>query len=356
MRVWFNRTYATTCHLISQVRQNPDGRAVHVISTHVDPDSPVLAVSDHAELEPTIGPHEYVEWALQFALSQRVDVLVPRFAMAELAEARERFSRQGTVLACPEAPTIRLFEDKAAAYVAARQLDVRVPPHVVVSDGDGLRDAYARLSELSGPGGTGGTGGTGGKVCMKPVTGAGGEGYRRLTHLPATAAEYTGEVRSTVRVDAVAAAWERDGGPGVPMLVMPFLDGPEVSVDVLATPAGEVLAAVGRQHDESRSRRIVDDRLARSTAEILTAAHRIGYLSNTQVRYWRGPDDERQEPYLLEVNTRAAGGLFQTALAGVNLAWAALQVAAGEDPGSITPRFGATYVPIASIVALRAGG
>jgi len=113
---------------------------------------------------------------------------------------------------------------------------------------------------------------------------------------------------------------------------------------------------VGRQHDESRSRRIVDDPLARSTAEILTAAHRIGYLSNTQVRYWRGPDDERQEPYLLEVNTRAAGGLFQTALAGVNLAWAALQVAAGEDPGSITPRFGATYVPIASIVALRAGG
>jgi len=138
-------------------------------------------------------------------------------------------------------------------------------------------------------------------------------------------------------------------------MVMPFLDGAEVSVDVLATPDGEVLAAIGRRHDESRSRQIVDDPLARSMAEVLTTAHRIGYLSNTQVRYWQGPDDQRQEPYLLEVNTRAAGGLFQTALAGVNLMWAALQVAVGQKPQPITPHFGATYVPIASIVGCKPG-
>jgi len=343
MRVWFNRTYATTAHLVGQLRANPDDRAIHVISTHVDPDSPVLAVSDQSAIEPLIGADEYVEWALGFAAEHQVDVLVPRHHMAELADARPRFAAVGTALACPGADTIRLFEDKAAAYVAARELDLRVPPHLVVTDADGLRAAYAEFAEL------------GGRVCMKPVTGVGGEGYRRLTHLPAAAAEYTGEVRSTVRVDAVAEAWERDGGPPSPVLVMPFLDGAEVSVDVLATAEGEVLAAIGRRHDESRSRQIVDDPMARSMAETLTNEHHIGYLSNTQVRYWQGPDDDCPEPYLLEVNTRAAGGLFQTELAGVNLPWAALQVAMGETAPPITPRFGATYVPIASMVRIRGG-
>lgn len=341
MRVWFNRTYATTCHLIDQVRANPDARPVQVIATHSDPDSPVLAVADERAPEPILEPDAYLEWALKFAADHRVDVLVPRYRMAELADSRARFAALGTALACADGDTLRLFEDKVAAYAAAALLGVAVPPHAVVVDADGLRSAYAEYLAL------------GGQVCMKPVSGVGGEGYRRLTHLPATAAEYTGEVRSSVRVDAVATAWESAGGPPAPMLVMPYLDGAEVSVDVLATPAGEVLAAVGRRHDESRRREIVDDTDARAIAHLLTTTHRIGSLSNTQVRYWRGPGDDVQRPYLLEVNTRAAGGLFQTALADVNLPWTALLLANGEPVPELRPRFGASYVQVASMVALH---
>ena len=90
MRVWFNRTYATTCHTIAMLRANPAGRDVHIIATHVDPDSPVLAVADDALLEPPLDGADYVEWALQFAEEHHVDVLVPRFAMADLADALRR--------------------------------------------------------------------------------------------------------------------------------------------------------------------------------------------------------------------------------------------------------------------------
>jgi biotin carboxylase len=340
MRVWFNRTYATTCHLIADLRANPDGRPVHVISTHLDPDSPVLAVSDHAELEPLLAAEEYVDWAIGFAEQHRIDVLVPRYRMAELADARPRFEAAGIALACPSGAAIRLFEDKAAAYVAAAELGVRVPPYAVVRDADGLRSTYETFRRL------------GGQVCMKPVVGVGGEGYRRLTHHPSTAAEYAGELRSVVRVDAVAAAWERDGGPPAPVLVMPFLDGAEVSVDALATADGTVLAAVGRRHDETRARQLVDDVAVREMAETLIGHHRIGYLSNTQARYWRGPDDETARPYLLEVNTRAAGGLFQTSLSGLNLIWPAVQLALGEAPPLSTPTFGARYAQLDSMVEL----
>jgi hypothetical protein len=101
---------------------------------------------------------------------------------------------------------------------------------------------------------------------------------------------------------------------------------------------------------------IVDDVVAREMAERLTTAHRIGYLSNTQVRYWRGPDDELAHPYLLEVNTRAAGGLFQTALAGVNLPWAAVLLAAGDPVPSLQPVFGAAYAQVGSLVELQRRG
>ncbi|MCW2495185.1 ATP-grasp domain-containing protein [Jatrophihabitans sp.] len=342
MRVWFNRTFATTWHAITMIRANADGRSVEVIATHTDPTSPVLAAADVALPEPWHGDDDYLEWALRFAAEHRVEVFVPRERMALLATARADFAAVGTVLACPDADTVRLFEDKAAAYVAAARLGLLVPPHAVVGDAAGLRAAYDEFAAL------------GGQVCMKPVSGVGGEGYRRLADRPPLASDFTGELRSVVRVADVCAAWAEQGPPA-PMLVMPFLDGDEVSVDVLAEPDGSLLAAIGRLHAGGRRRVIVDDLQAREVAEVLTRAHRIGHLSNTQVRYWRGPADDIARPYLLEVNTRAAGGLFQTSLAGVNLPWLALKVALGEPVEPVVAKFGAAYTQLAAAVELGTG-
>jgi hypothetical protein len=56
---------------------------------------------------------------------------------------------------------------------------------------------------------------------------------------------------------------------------------------------------------------------------------------------------------MLELNTRIAGGLFQTALAGVNLPWAAVRIAAGEDVAPLTPAYGAAFTTMSSLVPLR---
>ena len=39
------------------------------------------------------------------------------------------------------------------------------------------------------------------------------------------------------------------------------------------------------------------------------------------------------EPVLMDVNTRPAGGLHQLALCGINAPWAAVQLALGEETG-----------------------
>ena len=337
LRLWFNRTYATTWHLIRMLRANPDGRPLHVLGSHVDPGSPVLAACDTALLEPDLPAEQYVEWALAVAVAHRIDVLVPRQHLVALAGARDRFAAAGTVLLCPDRATVELFDDKAAAYAAAGALGVPVPPHRVVHDGDELRAAYVELAQLAE------------QVCMKPVCGVGGQGYRRLTTDPPRWTEdFAGDLRSLVRLDDACRALDAAGRRDV--LVLPFLDGTEISVDVVADAGGAVHAALGRAHDPAgngRRRRIVDDAPAREVAETLTRAHRIAYLSNTQIKYWQGL------PYLIEVNTRAAGGLFQTELAGVNLPWDAVLLALGERPARRAPRFGAVYTEVATYAVLR---
>jgi len=342
LRIWFNRTYATNSHVIAMLRANPDGRAVHVIGTHPDPDSPVLAACDEWALEPELEAGEYVAWALQFAREHAVEVMIPRLHMAELAEARAEFAAAGTRLLCADAPTVRLFADKAAAYRAAADDGLPVPPFRVVRDSAGLRAAHAEFARIAE------------WVCMKPTSGVGGNGYRRLTTAPPSLADFAGEVSSRVQLEDVCRALDAaaaDGTTCPELMVMPYLDGPEISVDVVATAAGEPLVAIGRGRSRRR-RLIVDDVPAREIAELLTRTHRVSYLSNTQVRYWQGPDDPAPRAYLLELNTRISGGLFQTALAGVNLPWAAVRLALGEDVEPLRPRFGAGFTTVADVVAL----
>jgi biotin carboxylase len=334
-RLWFNRAYATTWHFIAMIRNNPDAVAVDVLGSHSDPHSPVLAACDRTLVEPDLDADDYVAWALEIAAQEAIDILIPRVHMGALAAAHDRFAAVGTTLLCPAADVVELFDDKAAGYRAAAALGLPVPPHRVVHDSAGLRAAYADFAAIAT------------QVCMKPVRGVGGEGFRRLTTAPASWQEdLAAEVRSLVRLDDVCRALDAAGPRD--LLVMPFLDGVEVSVDVLADRAGNVHAAIGRQHDTKgrRLRTIVDDGPAREIAEALTAAHQVGYLSNTQVKAWQG------RPYLLELNTRAAGGIFQTALAGVNLPWAAIRLALDQDPGELRPTWGATYTEVASFVQI----
>jgi biotin carboxylase len=346
LRIWFNRTYETNSHIIDMLRANPDGQPIHVIGTHVDPDSPVLVASDEAWPEPPDGCRaaDYVGWALEFAREHRVDVFVPRLAMADLADARDEFAAAGVALTCPAGDTVRLFEDKAAAYRAAEVLGLPVPPHHLVTDAAGLLAAYERIRELAPA------------VCMKPVQGTAGDGYRVLTTGPPDVDELLGPVRARIDLGRACAAFEAARAVGrdvSTMLVMPYLNGTEISVDALADREGRTLAALGRLRSPRR-RLIVDDLPARGVAEALNRAHQVAYLSNTQVRYWQGPGDAEPRPYLLELNTRISGGLFQTALSGVNLPWAAVRLALGQDVGTLHPRYDVAFTTVSSLVPLDA--
>ncbi|MFE6051147.1 ATP-grasp domain-containing protein [Kitasatospora sp. NPDC056446] len=325
VRVWLNRTYAENIFFIEQLRAAP--RPVVVHATHGDPDSPLLAAADHGTPEPADLPADgYVDYALDYCARHSIDVFVPQLHQLAIALARPAFEAIGTTLLCPPATAIATYASKADGYAAIAAAGLPTPPWWRVRTPGELLDAVDRIEDA------------GHTACLKPTTGAGGAGFRVLTRKPYGAGRLTGWDHR-VQVEQVATALAEggadggaDGGAGlgpehepVDLLVMPYLDGPEVSVDCLADRDGTPLTTVGRTKEGRRRGFTTEDRYLEPVQRLVRAS-RMAYLSNVQFRRFDG------QPVVIDVNTRPAAGLHQLRLCGLNLPWDAVRLALGERP------------------------
>ncbi|GGK49667.1 ATP-grasp domain-containing protein [Nocardia camponoti] len=306
------------------LRENPDGVDVVVYASNVDPDAVALRAADVAAVEPQhVSDPEYARFALEFCRRHAIDVLIAPRRLTALAGRIGEFAAVGTTLTCSPLASIRALTNKARTYELATAAGVPVPPWRVASDSVSLRAAVAELSADP--------------LCIKPSGEYSAFGFRILDDRPLSVAGLRSAPRPVASVDAVANALDRAAAEGekVPeLLVMPFLDEPEVSIDCLSTRAGDLIVGIARAK-QGRYRMLLDDPTLVDIAARLVAHFELAYLTNVQLRYYRG------EPVLLEVNARPSAGLFQTAYAGVNLPWAAVRMALGSDAGLVgKPRLG----------------
>jgi hypothetical protein len=308
------------------LRDNPDAVGVRVYGTNVDRDAPALGACDVAEVEPRhVGDAEYADFALDFCRRHGVDVLIPPRRLAALAGRAADFAEAGTHLMCSPPAAISVLTSKTRTYEAARAAGVPVPPWRSVRDAGGFLAAVEELTA------------DGERVCFKPAGEFSAFGFRVLDDRPLRIRDLLAPPVPVVSVGAVAEALERaaDAGETVPeFLVMPYLEGPEISVDCLSAPGGSVLAAVARAK-QGRYRLLLDDPEPAAIAARLVGHFGLAYLSNVQLRHRAG------RPVLLEANPRPSAGIFQTAFTGVNLPWAAVRLLVRGEPGALPePRLG----------------
>ncbi|MFJ3021513.1 ATP-grasp domain-containing protein [Streptomyces tendae] len=335
VRVWLNRTYAENVFFMDQLRRNPADRAVEIHATHGDPDSPVLAAADTAELEPEgLSPAGYVEYALDQCARRAIDVFVPRLHQSALVAHRAEFEAAGTALLAPPPEAVALFRDKVIAYEAVRAIGVPVPPWWRVRTADELVLAVEELEA------------GGHRACFKPASGAGGVGFRTVTRDPFSLAHLNGFPSPSVPLPLVVEALRAAEEP-VDWLVMPRLEQPEVSVDCLTGTDNRVRLAVGRTKNGRRRGFTLHEQWL-TPARRIAEAFGLHHLSNVQFRMYG------DRPVLMDVNTRPAGGLHQLALCGVNVPWAAVRLALGDDPGELEPPFlGQDYAVVSGPRPLR---
>ncbi|MGW1752931.1 ATP-grasp domain-containing protein [Streptomyces mirabilis] len=318
VRVWLNRTYAENVFFMDQLRSNPQLRPVEIHATHGDPDSPVLAAADTAAMEPEgLSPAAYVEYALDQCARHSIDVFVPVLHQAAIVAHRAEFAVLGTALLAPPSEAVAVFLDKATAYQAVQAVGVPVPPWWRVRTEEELVTAVETLEAA------------GHKACFKPAAGAGGVGFRVITRAPFSLAHLNGFPSPYVPLELVVEA-VRSADVPVDWLVMPLLGQPEVSVDCLTAPDGRVRMAVGRTKNGRRRGFTLHPSFI-EPARLLAEAFGLHYLTNIQFRML-GDD-----PVLMDVNTRPAGGLHQLSQCGINAPWAAVRLALGEEPGEMVP-------------------
>jgi hypothetical protein len=317
------------------LRENPDAIDVRIFGTNVDRDAPALSACDVGEVEPRhVGDDEYADFALDFCLRHRIDVLIPPRRLVALAGLHDSFARAGTHLMCSPAAAVDLLTSKSRTYEAARAAGVPVPPWRVVSDAEGFREAVAELSAA------------GERICIKPAGEFSAFGFRILDDGPLHVKDLLAPAAPLASVPAVTDALKRaaDEGEAIPdFMVMPYLDGPEVSIDCLSAPGGEMLAGIARSK-QGRYRHLLDDPALTAIAERLVGHFQLAYLSNVQLRHLDG------EPVLLEANPRASAGVFQTSFTGVNLPWAAVRLLVRGDAGLLAaPRLGGRVAVVETV-------
>ena len=166
----------------------------------------------------------------------------------------------------------------------------------------------------------------GGQLCIKPAHGIYAEGFKILFDEQAENAFAIAvkDQRPHISLQTLRRV-VKDAATLPKMMTMPFLPGRERSVD-FACLEGRLLGAVTREKNGS-VQHVEHNPEAASIAERLVSALGLSGLANLQTL--EGADGLQ---YLLEVNSRAAGGIGMTAFSGVNLPGLLVSALKGNMP------------------------
>ncbi len=290
MRIWFNHWFSTAYHLIQLMRAGVP-ETLFVLGSNRNPLALYREVCDEWHVEPNCADDdEYTAFCLDFCRKHKVEILVPRHRLIALAERREQFSREGVRLLCGEnTALLRTLDDKAHTYALFEKWGFDcVPEHRVVRSVGKFRQACEELRSRYG------------RICYKLTKDEGASTFRVLDEMLDQAGalfRVPGAKIATATAECILAAYDFT----VPVLVMPWLTGPEISVDCLATKQGPLILPRYKSNHRYETIRF-DESLMTLCRQILEHL-RLNAPLNLQFRLHKG------KLFLLEINPRMSGGL-----------------------------------------------
>lgn len=298
--VWFSKNISPTLQRVRQVKRS--GR-YRVLASHTSPDAAYLGAADQGFVEPPMpGAAAYLDYVLQTVQEQGVQALVAGRYAAHLAQHRAALEAAGCRLIVPstQPESFEVCEDKTRFYEAFAG---RIPmPETRSVQSWPEMEAAARDLEARH-----------GSACIKPARGIFGIGFRILTQGGDLEYFLSG---NHLRLSYAAAELLFKGQEWPVMLVMETLPGHEYSIDALAR-GGELLTCVIRRKlpGLGNLQTAVDHPQMRDFTALLCRELQMDGLFNAQFR-----EDRQGQPRLLEVNSRASGGLpISSALSGLDL-------------------------------------
>ena len=309
LRIWFNHWFRTAYSLVELMKSEQD-EPLYIIGSHTLDYSPIRCVCDEWYNEKLVPDDEYVDFCVDFCKEHSVDVFVVHRKMTAVMKNKRRFDELGVKLLSDDYEKLALFEDKSRTYELLKGSGVNVPEHITATTADEFARAYGEFSKQYGD------------VCVKFVRDEGGQSFRRIIKGSDPFDSLRVYPRFAITFDDLYRTLSTRESFDE-MIVMPYLDAPEVSVDCLKTDGGYIALPRFKEIGHIEHLRFDEDILA-MTQTILERSQ-LEYPCDVQFRYLDG------KPYLVEVNARMSGGLTMTcAASGVNIPSLALKKLTGK--------------------------
>ncbi len=301
MKIWFNHWFSTAYHLINMMKEL-DVRDLHFIGTSTNPYALYGRACDKFyEERHDMSDEDYLQFCLDFCVEHSVDIFVPRHNLVSIVENRDKFENINVkVFAENNAEIVKQFDDKFCTCKLLKEiLPDRVPKMEIAHDIDEFRDAVGHLEKECS------------RVCYKLATDEGARSFRVIDDgIESAGSLYNKPGNKITREAALSVLKGYDFK--IPVIVMPFLDGEEISVDCLATNSGKII--IPRYKTNKRYSEVIFNKELMD--ECSSIIDRYDLQMPVNIQYKKGETGL----YLLEINTRMSGGLQLSCKAsGINV-------------------------------------
>lgn len=301
--IWFNHWFSAIINTVEAIKKAfPDVKIIG--SNRLDTCVYKYAV-DEFYIEPTgLSGDEYTEFALNFCKEHSVDIFFVKAGMSGIAKYKEKFTDIGTTVICEDISVLNAFDSKSGIYNQLEKMGYKYnPDYYIVNSADEFIEAANKIRD------------NGDGVCIKYDTDEGANSFRIVTDgfiNPKHLDEPSMNLLSFDNAEKILRSAERSG-TFKPIIVMPYLNGPEVSVDCLMT-ANHGLVTLPRYKVGSRIKEVKLTKELMDDCVELNKIFDFKYIFNAQYRWTKDG-----KPKLLEINPRISGGLHLTSMCGFNL-------------------------------------
>lgn len=289
--IWFNHWFSTAYHLINLLKENKHF-TIHVIGTNRSGDAVYKNACDEWYIEPndSISADQYVKYALDFCKEHAVDVFFVRRFQDEIVKHIDEFTAIGVKLfAEPNFEVVSIINDKALTYSSLKEVVPEViPDYRVAHSYNEFVESYNELHNKHE------------RICYKLTIDEGAASFRvidnDLTSIDALLSIPGHKIKLD---DALNILSKYDFS--IPVLLMPYLNGVEVSVDCL--DMGKDMVILPRFKTNKRYSEMCEKE------ELMKACQKIikhfGFVFPNNIQFKKDND----KYYLLEINCRMSGGL-----------------------------------------------
>ena len=311
MRIWFNHWFSTAYRVIEDIQKGcqENNIDIEIIGSNRLDVCVYKTICNEFYIEPDvdISAKDYVNWCLDFCKCHNIDVFIPRREREEISKYLSEFNKLNVkVMVDKNTELLNLLEDKFKTVEFFKKNDIcKVPDIIIVNNVEEFKSAYKTLKNKYPQD----------RICIKYNKDEGATSFRviddKVDNITSLRTGTGLKISYNHAVEMLGSVSNFDD-----LIVMIYLDGPEVSIDSLMTKNGFI--GLSRQKVGSRTTKIEYNKSFYEISKKFAEITKITMPYNMQLRY------HKNKWYLLEVNTRMAGGTYKSCMTGINIPFIAL--------------------------------